>query len=108
MTLLIPISLAVVLLCTFIILHTRSLNEAEITALATKRREKQLRLYFTFSGMPIGVSLEFKKNMAPNGKFYDVREQLSHFPSLAASLLKYKKHEWMLVAMEKDNQVKLL
>ena len=41
-------------------------------------------------------------------QFYPFSYPLHAFPSLAAALLKYKKHEWVLVAFEKDKQVGLV
>lgn len=43
--------------------------------------------------------------MQANGSFYDVNENLFSFPALAAGLLKYKKHEWIIVAFEHNNKV---
>lgn len=45
--------------------------------------------------------------MNPNGKFYPVKETLHYFPSVAAGLLKYKKHEWIIIAFEKNKKISL-
>lgn len=42
--------------------------------------------------------------MNPNGEIYLLDEKLEEFPSIAAGLLKYKKHEWRLTALEKDRK----
>lgn len=96
------------LACVFICTHLRPLNEDETEALATKRRTKELQGYFAFSREPATVNLDFKKHMKPGGTFYNIHDTLSHFPSRVASLLKYKKHEWMVVGMEKNREISLM
>lgn len=46
--------------------------------------------------------------MKPSGKFYQMSERLHEFPAIAAALLKYKKHEWIIVAFERDNEILLI
>jgi len=36
--------------------------------------------------------------MNPNGTFYRINESLFGFPATVAALLKYKKHEWIIIA----------
>ena len=43
--------------------------------------------------------------MNPNGKLYRINEPLFVFPSIAAALLKYKKHEWIVIAFEKEKKI---
>lgn len=95
-------------LAIFVLLHLRPLNDGELEALAGKRRERKVGLYFSFTKSEFRPNLEFKHRMASGGQFYNVRESLSDFPSLAAALLKHKKHEWILVGMEKDREVSLM
>jgi hypothetical protein len=73
--------------------------------LGIKRRDKQIRLYFSFNTSEFNVDKEFKKRMNPNGKLYGINESLLVFPSIAAALLKYKKHEWIIIAFEKEKKV---
>jgi len=43
--------------------------------------------------------------MNPDGRFYQINESLFEFPSIAAALLKYKKHEWIIIAFEQNKKV---
>nr|MBC7244231.1 hypothetical protein [Chloroflexota bacterium] len=88
----------------FVFTHLRPLNEGEINQLATKRRNKQIRGYFSFAAGEFDVNREFKKRMNPNGTFYRINEGLFEFPSIAAALLKYKKHEWISIAFENQKK----
>ncbi len=65
----------------------------------------QVRQYFTFNPVESIVSAEFKARMAPAGTFYPISCSLYKFPSVAAALLKYKKHEWIIIAFERAKQV---
>ena len=91
----------------FVVTHLRALREDEVEHLARKRRGQQVSRYFSFHTGEISVERQFKKRMKPTGEFYRIDQDLSRFPSTAAALLKYKKHEWIIVAFEKDRHVKL-
>jgi hypothetical protein len=90
-----------------IVIHLRALTKEEVKSLGGKRRNKQTRMYFSFNTQEFAVNKEFKKRMNPNGTFYRISESLFAFPAIAAALLKYKKHEWMIIAFEKDKKVEL-
>lgn len=92
----------------FIVTHLRPLTEDEVKLLANKRRNRQIRMYFSFDNREFNVNKEFKKRMNPNGAFYRINESLFGFPATAAALLKYKKHEWIIIAFEKDKKVDLI
>lgn len=92
----------------FIITHLDPLIEVEVKSLGNKRRNRQIRIYFSFDNRQVRANSEFKKNMQVDGSFYQIQESLFEFPSLAAALLKYKKHEWIIVAFEKDKKVDLI
>lgn len=92
----------------FIITHFRALNDDEVNNLALKRRNKDIQAYYSFCNYEIQVDKEFKKSMKPDGKFYKINESLRNFPSIAAALLKYKKHEWIILAFEKDQIIDLV
>ena len=51
------------------------------------------------------INKVFKSTMQPDGEFRSVDESLYEFPAIAAGMLKYKKHEWIIVAFEKDKRV---
>ena len=102
---LIPIGLLILLI---ILTHLRPLTFEEVRILGTKRRGKKLKEYFYFKNNECSVDMNFKKRMKPTGKFYQTDEPLFKFPSIAAGLLKYKKHEWTIVAFEKDTRIFLI
>jgi len=85
----------------FLLLHLRPLNEGEVKALAIKRRHNVIFKYYNFDMDEYAANKNFKKRMNPNGKFYEIDHDLHSFPSIAAALLKYKKHEWIIISFEK-------
>ena len=92
----------------FILTHLRQLTDEEVTDLAGKRRKNQIRFYFSFTNNELTPDKDFKKRMDASGTFYQINEPLEKFPSVAASLLKYKKHEWIIIAFEKDKNIGLI
>jgi len=91
----------------FVFTHLRPLNEREMEKLSLKRRGKTICQYFSFDQHEYNVDKNFKKRMHANGKFYGLDENLYNFPSTAAGLLKYKKHEWIIIAFEKNKKVSI-
>lgn len=102
------VSIFGLILIVFILTHLRPLDEDEVEQLAMKRRGKEIRKYFSFATVEFDVNKEFKKRINPNGTFYRVNEELFNFPSIAAALLKYKKHEWIIIAFEKQKKIDLI
>lgn len=92
----------------FILLHLRPLTPDEVQALARKWRSHDLSGYFSFAHQTRAVDSEFKRRMAASGRLYAVHEDLPAFPSIAASLLKYKKHEWIIIGFERSRSVVLM
>lgn len=92
----------------FVFTHLGPLDRSEVQRLGIKRRNNEVRRYYSFVGVEYTIDREFKKRMNPNGSFYDWNEDLRDFPSVAAALLKYKKHEWIIVAFEKGQTVELM
>ena len=86
----------------YVFTHLRPLTDDEIFKLAQKRRNKTIRNYFLFDNREYNVNKEFK-NMRADGRFYKIEERLFEF-LLAAGLLKYKKHEWIIIAFEKEKR----
>jgi len=84
----------------FVFTHLRPLDEDEVKQLATKRRDGRIRGYFSYELAEFNIDKGFKKRMNPNGAFYKINEDLFEFPSIASALLKYKKHEWIIIAFE--------
>jgi hypothetical protein len=92
----------------FVVTHLRPLRRGEVEHLARRRRDQQVSRYFSFHTGEFSVDRQFKKRMKPKGAFYRISQDLSRFPSTAAALLKYKKHEWIIIAFEKDRHVDLI
>jgi hypothetical protein len=90
--------LAVIFVCT----HLRPLSADEVADLGAQRRSKSVRQYFCFSTTQSVPNPEFKKRMQPRGEFCYVDLPLSGFPSVVAAILKYKKHEWVVIGFEKE------
>ncbi len=97
----------IVLPLLFIFTHIDPLTEKEIKSLGNKRRNHQISAYFFFNNIKFIVNSESKKDMRPVGSFHNIEENLFDFPSLAAALLKYKKHEWIIVAFERNKKIKM-
>ncbi len=97
--------LVVVSIGIFVFRYSQPLNEREVIQLAKKRRQKQIRQYFSFDRGEFNVNADFKKRMNPDGQFHTTNQNLTVFPAIAAALLKHKKHEWILVAFEKNRTV---
>ena len=92
----------------FIVLHLRPLTDHEVGSLGTKRRKRNIEAYFQLDTAERSVNSEFKKSLNPRGVFYRVDLPLYSAASTVAGLLKYKKHEWIVVAFEKEKQVRHL
>ena len=92
----------------FIVCYVRPLRREEISQLADKRRLKQIKAYYHFVQGEASVNLDFKKAMAASGSYYNIRTRLTEFPSIAAALLKYKKHDWIIVGFEREQIVDCL
>ncbi|MCX5634319.1 MAG: hypothetical protein NTW55_00550 [Planctomycetota bacterium] len=89
----------------FIVLHLRPLTDYQVRSLCTKRRKKNIEAYFHADNAEQSVNPDFKKSLNPRGVFYQVDLPLCSAASIVAGLLKYKKHEWIVVAFEKQKQV---
>jgi hypothetical protein len=102
---LVLVSIIGIIVLVFILTHLRPLTEDEVRELGTKRRKKQIRQYFSFDKREFTANKKFKKRMKPSGRFYQMSESLHEFPAIAAALLKYKKHEWIIVAFERNKEI---
>ena len=89
----------------FVVLHLRPLADYEIKTLGMKRRKRHIEAYYRLDNAERSVNPELKKSLNPRGVFYRVDLPLYSAASVVAGLLKYKKHEWIIVAFEKDKQV---
>lgn len=80
--------------------HRRPLEFKEMQKLSAIRRMQYIKNTYNFNYYNVPVNIVFKSSMKPGGAWYDVREDLYSFPSLVATLLKGKKHEWVIFAIE--------
>jgi hypothetical protein len=81
------------------------LTDSEMNELAAGRRFNDLVTHYGFQDFIIDADKDFKKGLNTSGKFYRINEQLNSFPSLAASLLKGKKHEWRIIGFASKTEV---
>lgn len=106
---LVIISLFFLAVIIFVLTHLKPLNTEEIEQLGSKRRGRQIRNYFSFNDRISEINNDFKKKMNPNGALYHSEDiSLFDFPSKASALLKYKKHEWIIIAFEKHEIIDLI
>jgi len=89
----------------FILTHLRPLGESDVQTLANKRRNRNIVTYFSADSHERRPDIDFKKSLDSNGRFYKVHYPLHDTPSTVAALLKYKKHEWIILGFEKDKKV---
>lgn len=92
----------------YYIMHRNSLSHERIEKLSKKRRKKYIHKVFQFEANSINYSPtnEFKSSIKPNGKMYVCDIPVKDFPFFAAQLLKGKKHEWVIIAFEKNLTIK--
>lgn len=88
--------------------YSKPLTDDEVVQFANGRRIACINEYYSYSNSEYSVDMNFKKRMQPNGQFYKINEKIYEFPGLAATLLKYKKHEWIIVAFEKNRTIDLM
>jgi len=91
--------------CVFFFRHQEPLNENELLQLSKKRTREYIKKYYQFNKVTVTVNKQFKASLNPEGKWYTTEMELSLFPSYIAALLKGKKHEWVVLAIEKDGVV---
>jgi hypothetical protein len=89
----------------FYIFHTRPLTEEEIERVAQKRRTNEIRRYYSFDKGEYYPDRDLKSRIKPTGAFYNVKYHVSEFPSVAAGLLKGKKHEWIIIGFESRKRI---
>lgn len=93
---------------TFWYTHHDPLNENEVKLLAEKRRTRDINTFYSFVNVELKVNKQLKSEMKASGSFYRTNIMLSDMPAIAASFLKSKKHEWILLAFEKNKEIKYL
>src|SRR5436190_20162780 len=100
------IVLIVLVLAAIDVLRNRHpLTPEEIRRLATKRRRTRQIREFAFCVQPRPANPAEKKAMDSTGEFVTCDVDYFEMPSRVAGLLKYKKHEWIVVAFIARNRV---
>ena len=92
----------------FYLTHRRPLSVQEIDRLSCKRKNKYISSQYTFREKTAIIDEDFKSSMKDSGKLYKTEHRLSAFPAYAANLLKDKKHEWIIIAIEGDSIIKCM
>ena len=75
---------------------SQPLTEVQISLLAAKRRSRLIYENYCFTRRSIPLDTAFKRSMRPDGSFHCLDFPLDLALSMAASHLKYKKHEWVI------------
>ncbi len=97
------LALAAAAILLFILLHLRTLTENEVRYLGIKRRNRHVEEYFRSDNTECKFTLKW--SLDTRGAFYPVDFTLYSIASIVAGLLKYKKHEWIVIAFEKQKRV---
>jgi len=77
------------------------LNPEEVIELARIKQWRHLLLVHAFNSIPVTTDASKKKAMKASGQFVRCDLRFSHLPSSIAGLLKYKKHEWVVLVFVK-------
>lgn len=99
---------AVIIYSAYYLRYSRPLSNQEVDELSRGRRLNSVSHHYSFSTSEQQVNKEFKKKMNGKGKFYHIDSSLYLFPGYAAGLLKYKKHEWIVIGLVKKGEVTLM
>lgn len=78
--------------------YRHPLNPEEVLALSRKRQRNRALWKFDFSTIPRRVVAPEKKAMKSQGEFVACDLDYSDTPAHIAGFLKYKKHEWIVIA----------
>ncbi len=88
--------------------HRHPLNNQEILALSMKRQRIRALRKFDFSTMQRPADAAEKKAMKSQGEFVGCDLGYRDSPARIAGLLKYKKHEWIVIAFINSLHVRRL
>lgn len=81
------------------------LSMVEIEQLVSWRIEVQVRAKYKFKSGAVCSDVKFKKAMVPDGAYHNAKVPVPEAPGVIASHLKHKKHEWIVFAYCRDDQV---
>ncbi len=87
---------------------SQPLSAEQVATLAACRRWAEIKAYFRFHGDPVMFDIAFKQKMPARGGWFNFGCPMEPWPATAAALLKYKKHEWIIVAFLHGRQVSRL
>lgn len=91
-----------------VVRNRHPLDAEEIEALARKRQRKAGVRLFAFSTAPLPADPADKRAMRGAGEFVWCDAPFWQTPAWIAGLLKYKKHEWVVIAFVSACRVRLL
>jgi hypothetical protein len=77
----------------------RHITATEVEKLSKKRRQRALERHFRAGPPSLGAHPAFKSSLRSEGRFYPADIPLDQLPWFAGSLLKYKKHEWIVFCL---------
>jgi hypothetical protein len=89
----------------FIISHLEVLTRDEIEEVTTAIWLDNIKNRFEFNKGEYIIDNNFRKYLRSWGKYYEIDETLFSLPSVIAELLRYKRHEWIVVAFEKGQKI---
>ena len=89
-------------------MNTLTITAESIRNEADYLRNVAIKHYFTYSGYRFKNAKQYLGQLNPNGEFYRINCSLKEFPSLIASFLKGKKHEWIILGFEKEKRIDLI
>lgn len=82
--------------------YRQPLTEEEISVLVTKRVRKAALSGLAFDTTPVIANVAEKAAMNALGEFIEFNIEYKSVPARIAGLLKYKKHEWIVLVFIKD------
>jgi len=102
------IGLLVIVRLIDLFVNRHPLDEHEVLRLAEKRRRQRALRSFEFSKARFVADPAQKKSMRGNGEFVPCDLEWRELPANIAALLKYKKHEWIVVAFVSSKKARAL
>lgn len=99
------VAFPIVLLICDVLRHRYPLEPHEVLQLAQKRQRNAALFEYRFSTAPMSADVSEKKAMKAHGEFLVCDFDYFNAPARIAGLLKYKKHEWIVVALIASKKV---
>ena len=83
----------------------RPLSYTQLETLSHNQFKRHFRWKYHFSKRTVHVSSDFKSQLDRTGRWYNCRIKTSVFPSYVSSLLFGKKHEWVVIGLERNGYI---